>query len=132
MDCSINCLPSGPLSLHNIIKLCDVCMKYFYLYVYMKIWLCTYHCHIVCLSSSACRPGFYKAYAGNIKCSKCPPHSFSYGEASAICRCEKGFFRAEKDPPTMACTREYTRKKRGFKHDRHSVCFDNQINTFRL
>lgn len=69
-------------------------------------------CHIVCLSSSACRPGFYKAYAGNIKCSKCPPHSFSYGEASAICRCEKGFFRAEKDPPTMACTREYTRKKR--------------------
>uniref|UniRef100_A0AAZ1X0G7 Ephrin type-A receptor 6 n=1 Tax=Oreochromis aureus TaxID=47969 RepID=A0AAZ1X0G7_OREAU len=53
----------------------------------------------------ACRPGFYKAYAGNIKCSKCPPHSFSYGDASAICRCEKGFFRAEKDPPTMACTR---------------------------
>ncbi|XP_063355421.1 ephrin type-A receptor 6 isoform X1 [Pelmatolapia mariae] len=56
-------------------------------------------------SCVACRPGFYKAYAGNIKCSKCPPHSFSYGEASAICRCEKGFFRAEKDPPTMACTR---------------------------
>uniref|UniRef100_A0AAQ5ZC81 Ephrin type-A receptor 6 n=1 Tax=Amphiprion ocellaris TaxID=80972 RepID=A0AAQ5ZC81_AMPOC len=48
---------------------------------------------------------FYKAYAGNIKCSKCPPHSFSYGEGAAICRCEKGFFRAEKDPPTMACTR---------------------------
>uniref|UniRef100_I3J9B0 Ephrin type-A receptor 6 n=1 Tax=Oreochromis niloticus TaxID=8128 RepID=I3J9B0_ORENI len=56
-------------------------------------------------SCVACRPGFYKAYAGNIKCSKCPPHSFSYGDASAICRCEKGFFRAEKDPPTMACTR---------------------------
>ncbi|XP_040912600.1 ephrin type-A receptor 6-like isoform X1 [Toxotes jaculatrix] len=56
-------------------------------------------------SCVACHPGFYKAYAGNIKCSKCPPHSFSYGEGSAICRCEKGFFRAEKDPPTMACTR---------------------------
>uniref|UniRef100_A0A8C4DFE3 Ephrin type-A receptor 6 n=1 Tax=Dicentrarchus labrax TaxID=13489 RepID=A0A8C4DFE3_DICLA len=56
-------------------------------------------------SCSACHPGFYKAYAGNIKCSKCPPHSFSYGEGAAICRCEKGFFRAEKDPPTMACTR---------------------------
>ncbi|RVE58142.1 hypothetical protein OJAV_G00206320 [Oryzias javanicus] len=59
-------------------------------------------------SCVACRPGFYKAYAGNIKCSKCPPHSFSYGEGSFICRCEKGFFRAEKDPPTMACTRPPT------------------------
>ncbi|TMS06235.1 Ephrin type-A receptor 6, partial [Larimichthys crocea] len=53
----------------------------------------------------ACHPGFYKAYAGNIKCSKCPPHSFSYIEGADICRCEKGYFRAEKDPPTMACTR---------------------------
>ncbi|XP_028991929.1 ephrin type-A receptor 6-like isoform X1 [Betta splendens] len=56
-------------------------------------------------SCVACHPGFYKAYAGNIKCSKCPPHSFSYGEGAAICRCEKSFFRADKDPPTMACTR---------------------------
>ncbi|XP_070694549.1 ephrin type-A receptor 6-like [Pempheris klunzingeri] len=56
-------------------------------------------------SCGACHPGFYKAYAGNIRCSKCPPHSFSYGEGAAICPCEKGFFRAEKDPPTMACTR---------------------------
>uniref|UniRef100_A0A8C5DXJ2 Ephrin type-A receptor 6 n=1 Tax=Gouania willdenowi TaxID=441366 RepID=A0A8C5DXJ2_GOUWI len=56
-------------------------------------------------SCMACHPGFYKAYAGSIKCSKCPPHSFSYGEGASVCRCEKGFFRAEKDPPTMACTR---------------------------
>ncbi|KAL0963554.1 hypothetical protein UPYG_G00307890 [Umbra pygmaea] len=53
----------------------------------------------------ACQPGFYKAYAGNIKCSKCPPHSASYGEGAALCHCEKGFYRAEKDPPTMSCTR---------------------------
>ncbi|XP_028446914.1 ephrin type-A receptor 6 [Perca flavescens] len=56
-------------------------------------------------SCTACHPGFYKAYAGNIRCSKCPPHSFSYGEGAAFCRCEMGFFRAESDPPTMACTR---------------------------
>ncbi len=68
-------------------------------------------CHTVLLSSPACHPGFYKAYAGNIKCSKCPPHSFSYGEGAAMCGCEKGFFRAEKDPPTMACTREYDSKR---------------------
>ncbi|CAB1347212.1 unnamed protein product, partial [Coregonus sp. 'balchen'] len=56
--------------------------------------------------STACRPGFYKAFAGNIKCSKCPPHSFSYGEGAAFCHCEKTFYRAERDPPTMACTLE--------------------------
>lgn len=66
--------------------------------------------HTVLLSPPACHPGFYKAHAGNIKCSKCPPHSFSYGEGASICRCEKSYFRAEKDPPTMACTREYTSK----------------------
>uniref|UniRef100_A0A673Y6J1 receptor protein-tyrosine kinase n=1 Tax=Salmo trutta TaxID=8032 RepID=A0A673Y6J1_SALTR len=53
----------------------------------------------------ACRPGFYKAFTGNIKCSKCPPHSFSYGEGAAVCHCEKTFYRSERDPPTMACTR---------------------------
>ncbi|XP_033966286.1 ephrin type-A receptor 6 [Pseudochaenichthys georgianus] len=56
-------------------------------------------------SCSACQPGFFKAYAGNTNCSKCPPHCFSYGEGAAICRCETGFFRAERDPPSMACTR---------------------------
>nr|XP_006637988.2 PREDICTED: ephrin type-A receptor 6 isoform X2 [Lepisosteus oculatus] len=56
-------------------------------------------------SCLACRTGFYKAFAGNIKCSKCPPHSFSYDESAPFCHCEKGYFRAEKDPPTMACTR---------------------------
>ncbi|XP_021257361.1 ephrin type-A receptor 6 isoform X5 [Numida meleagris] len=56
-------------------------------------------------SCHACRPGFYKAFAGNVKCSKCPPHSSTYVEATSVCQCEKGYFRAEKDPPTMACTR---------------------------
>lgn len=53
---------------------------------------------------TACRPGFYKAFAGNTKCSKCPPHSLTYKEATSVCQCEKGYFRAEKDPPSMACT----------------------------
>ncbi|XP_067116870.1 ephrin type-A receptor 6 isoform X2 [Osmerus mordax] len=53
----------------------------------------------------ACKPGFYKAYAGNIKCSKCPPHSSSHDQAATVCHCEKGFYRAAKDPSTMACTR---------------------------
>ncbi|XP_072556370.1 ephrin type-A receptor 6 isoform X2 [Paramormyrops kingsleyae] len=52
-----------------------------------------------------CGLGFYKAFPGNIRCSKCPPHSFSRDEGSSLCPCEKGFFRAPKDPPSMACTR---------------------------
>nr|XP_060626592.1 ephrin type-A receptor 6 isoform X1 [Anolis sagrei ordinatus] len=56
-------------------------------------------------SCHACGPGFYKAFAGNIKCSKCPPHSQTFVEATSVCQCEKGYYRAEKDPPTMACTR---------------------------
>uniref|UniRef100_A0A3Q2ZB67 Ephrin type-A receptor 6 n=1 Tax=Kryptolebias marmoratus TaxID=37003 RepID=A0A3Q2ZB67_KRYMA len=53
----------------------------------------------------ACRPGFFKGNAGNFKCSKCPLHSSSHDQAATICHCDKGFYRANKDPPTMACTR---------------------------
>ncbi|XP_039651091.1 ephrin type-A receptor 6-like isoform X3 [Perca fluviatilis] len=53
----------------------------------------------------ACKPGFFKAYAGNTICSKCPPHSSSHDQAATICHCDKGFYRAIKDSSTMACTR---------------------------
>ncbi|XP_069553843.1 ephrin type-A receptor 6-like isoform X2 [Brachyistius frenatus] len=53
----------------------------------------------------ACKPGFFKAYAGNTKCSKCPLHSSSHDQAATICHCDKGFYRALKDPTTTACTR---------------------------
>ncbi|XP_070606259.1 ephrin type-A receptor 3 isoform X2 [Erythrolamprus reginae] len=53
----------------------------------------------------ACRPGFYKAFAGNIKCAKCPPHSSTNLEGSTNCKCEKNYFRSEGDVPSMACTR---------------------------
>ncbi|XP_062935747.1 ephrin type-A receptor 3 [Cynocephalus volans] len=53
----------------------------------------------------ACRPGFYKALDGNMKCAKCPPHSSTQEDGSMNCRCENSYFRADKDPPSMACTR---------------------------
>ncbi|XP_031180203.1 ephrin type-A receptor 6-like isoform X2 [Sander lucioperca] len=53
----------------------------------------------------ACKPGFFKAYAGNTICSRCPPHSSSHDQAATICHCDKGFYRAIKDSSTMACTR---------------------------
>ncbi|MGH0175122.1 UNVERIFIED_CONTAM: hypothetical protein FKN15_069965 [Acipenser sinensis] len=54
---------------------------------------------------SDCRPGFYKSLPGNAKCAKCPPHSYTHQEGSVHCSCEKNYFRAEKDPVSMACTR---------------------------
>lgn len=53
----------------------------------------------------ACQPGFYKASDGNMKCVKCPPHSSTQEDGSVNCRCENNYFRADKDPPSMACTR---------------------------
>ncbi|KAK2528187.1 hypothetical protein Q9966_009847 [Columba livia] len=73
-----------------------------------EVWLSLRFLNIypaIGLGCLACMPGFYKAFAGNVKCSKCPPHSLTYVEATSVCQCEKGYFRAEKDPPTMACTR---------------------------
>lgn len=66
------------------------------------------HVSVCAPLSPACRAGFYKSGLGNVECSKCPPHSFSHYEGSLHCGCEKNYFRAEGDPASMACTREYT------------------------
>ncbi|XP_041120607.1 ephrin type-A receptor 3-like [Polyodon spathula] len=53
----------------------------------------------------SCRPGFYKASAMDAYCVKCPPHSYSSLDSASECICEKGYYRAETDPRSMACTR---------------------------
>lgn len=63
-----------------------------------------------CLSfSPACSVGFYKAKSSGAGCSKCPPHSHSLRDGATVCDCHSGFFRADSDPPSMACTRKNTR-----------------------
>ncbi|XP_061834730.1 ephrin type-A receptor 4-B-like isoform X1 [Nerophis lumbriciformis] len=52
----------------------------------------------------ACAAGFYKSRSPEAGCSKCPPHSYSLREGSAVCDCHSGFFRAAGDPPFMACS----------------------------
>ncbi|XP_028448634.1 ephrin type-A receptor 3 isoform X3 [Perca flavescens] len=52
-----------------------------------------------------CRHGTYKASATDAYCTKCPPHSSSPQEQAVECVCERGFYRAETDPRSMACTR---------------------------
>ncbi|XP_051777990.1 ephrin type-A receptor 4b isoform X2 [Erpetoichthys calabaricus] len=53
----------------------------------------------------SCRPGFYKPLAMDAYCMKCPPYSYSDKEGASECVCEKGYYRAETDPKSMACTR---------------------------
>ncbi|KAM6918920.1 ephrin type-A receptor 4-A-like [Xenentodon cancila] len=52
----------------------------------------------------ACPAGFYKAKSSDPGCTKCPPHSHSLRDGANVCDCHMGFFRADSDPPSMACT----------------------------
>ncbi|KAM9845151.1 ephrin type-A receptor 4-A-like [Aulostomus maculatus] len=52
----------------------------------------------------ACPAGFYKAKSSDAGCSKCPPHSHSLRDGATLCDCHSGYFRADTDPPSMACT----------------------------
>ncbi|XP_043915975.1 ephrin type-B receptor 3 isoform X2 [Protopterus annectens] len=52
----------------------------------------------------ACSPGTFKAKQGGIPCIRCPPYSKTNSEASTICACKNGFYRADNDPPDVACT----------------------------
>ncbi|KAF3858423.1 hypothetical protein F7725_011624 [Dissostichus mawsoni] len=52
----------------------------------------------------ACSVGFYKAKSSEAVCSKCPPHSHSLRDGATACDCHSGFYHADSDPPSMACT----------------------------
>uniref|UniRef100_A0A3Q2PX79 receptor protein-tyrosine kinase n=1 Tax=Fundulus heteroclitus TaxID=8078 RepID=A0A3Q2PX79_FUNHE len=67
---------------------------------------------LVPIGGCLCKPG-YEEQSGACKgrnrlldagCSKCPPHSRSLRDGANVCDCHTGFFRADADPPSMACT----------------------------
>ncbi|XP_068604470.1 ephrin type-A receptor 4-A-like [Brachionichthys hirsutus] len=53
---------------------------------------------------NACSAGFYKAKISDGGCSKCPPHSHSLRDGATVCDCYTGFYRADSDPASVACT----------------------------
>lgn len=53
-----------------------------------------------------CPIGKFKHEAGSHSCEACPAHSKSSDYGFTECRCDPGYFRAEKDPKKMPCTRE--------------------------
>ncbi|MFT7809700.1 ephrin type-A receptor 3-like [Arapaima gigas] len=52
-----------------------------------------------------CKSGTYKASSLDPHCLKCPPHSYTTQEQASECPCERGYYRADVDPRSMACTR---------------------------
>lgn len=55
---------------------------------------------------TACPPGTFKSMQGTGLCLQCPPNSRSTSEASTICVCRNGYYRADGDLPDMPCTSE--------------------------
>ncbi|KAL4824328.1 hypothetical protein H8958_018715 [Nasalis larvatus] len=54
----------------------------------------------------ACPAGTFKASQEAEGCSHCPSNSRSPAEASPICTCRTGYYRADFDPPEVACTKQ--------------------------
>lgn len=56
---------------------------------------------------SECPIGKFKFEAGGQACEPCPAHSKAPDYGFTECRCDALYYRAEKDPKNMSCTREY-------------------------
>ncbi|NXJ67609.1 EPHB1 protein, partial [Rostratula benghalensis] len=56
------------------------------------------------VACKACPAGTFKASQGAGVCAPCPPSSRSTAEASPVCTCRNGYYRADFDPPAAACT----------------------------
>ncbi|XP_062438772.1 ephrin type-B receptor 1 isoform X3 [Rhea pennata] len=56
------------------------------------------------VACKACPAGTFKASQGAGTCAQCPANSRSTAEASPVCTCRNGYYRADFDLPTAACT----------------------------
>ncbi|XP_064373147.1 ephrin type-B receptor 1 isoform X2 [Dromaius novaehollandiae] len=56
------------------------------------------------VACKACPAGTFKASQGAGTCAHCPANSRSTAEASPVCTCRNGYYRADFDPPAAACT----------------------------
>ncbi|KAM6064469.1 ephrin type-B receptor 1 isoform 4-T4 [Theristicus caerulescens] len=56
------------------------------------------------MACKACPAGTFKASQGAGVCVPCPSNSRSTAEASPVCMCRNGYYRADFDPPAAACT----------------------------
>ncbi|XP_077472464.1 ephrin type-B receptor 3 isoform X3 [Stigmatopora argus] len=52
----------------------------------------------------ACIPGTFKSKFGDGACAACPANSRAGARGANVCPCHSGFYRADSDPPDVACT----------------------------
>lgn len=57
-----------------------------------------------------CASGKFKHITGDERCQPCPNHSKAPDYGLTECRCNAQYYRAEKDPKTMPCTRKCSYK----------------------
>lgn len=55
-------------------------------------------------SCQVCPPGTFKPSPGSELCGPCPTHSTALYRGSTECRCDRGYYRASKDPKWFPCT----------------------------
>lgn len=60
--------------------------------------------HIKRESSTVCQKGTFKSQIGDESCSPCPARSLTMYRGSIECRCEHGWYRADRDPKHFPCT----------------------------
>ncbi|KAF5284139.1 hypothetical protein FQR65_LT00139 [Abscondita terminalis] len=53
---------------------------------------------------NVCPPGTFKAETGDGLCESCPDNSKALSSGYNECKCNNGYYRAAKDPKSMACT----------------------------
>lgn len=58
------------------------------------------------LPSVVCPPATFKSVTGDELCGPCPAHSRAPYRGSTECRCDHGYYRADKDPKWFPCTRK--------------------------
>ncbi|XP_061549717.1 ephrin type-B receptor 3 [Phycodurus eques] len=51
-----------------------------------------------------CIPGTFKSKFGDGSCVACPANSRTGARGASVCPCQSGFYRADSDPPDIACT----------------------------
>ena len=74
-------------------------------HVCLSIYLSAILTLLSLLSSEGCDPGMY--IVTNDTCLPCPANSNSTQSEASVCPCFEGYYRADREPPEMNCTRKY-------------------------
>ncbi|KAL7632913.1 UNVERIFIED_CONTAM: hypothetical protein RMT77_016740 [Armadillidium vulgare] len=64
-----------------------------------------YEANVIRQTCEICPPGTFKWNVGEASCQRCPEFSAAPHAGATECRCDTGYYRAEKDPRNLPCSR---------------------------